>query len=87
MLEKSKKLKFFKAVGRWSKNRIFYQGYFGGKLSQKRPFFDILDRRECSLDQISEVLKKSKKSKFFKEVSAWFLSKNRIFYQGCLFRN
>ena len=53
MLEKSKKLKFFKAVGRW-----FCQGYFGGKLSQKRPFFDILDRRECSLDQISEVLKK-----------------------------
>ena len=82
-------MNFFKKVSPWflSKNRIFYQGYFLGKLNQKRPFFDILDKKECVLDQNSKVLKQSQKLKFFKWVSPWFLSRNRIFSQGCLFGN
>ena len=50
-------MNFFKKVSPWflSKNRIFYQGYFWGKLNQKRPFFDILDKKECVLDQNSKV--------------------------------
>ena len=43
------------------KSRIFYQVYFLGKLRQKRPFFDILDRKECFLDPKSVVLEKSKR--------------------------
>ena len=31
--------------------------------------FYVLDRKECFLDQKNDVLKKSKKSKFSKEVS------------------
>ena len=58
---------------------IFSHGYFLEKLSQKRLFFDILDRNECSLGQKSEVLKKSKTSTFFKVVCLWSFLKNRIF--------
>ena len=46
----------------------------------------ILERKEWILDPKSKVFKRSRKWKFFKAVSPWFLSKNRIFYQGCLFR-
>ena len=67
------------------KNRIFYQGYFLGKLIKNSLVFDVLDRKECFLDHKNEVLKKPRKWKYFKGVSPWFVSKNRIFYQGCLF--
>ena len=76
-----------KGVSPWvlSKNRIFYQGYFLGKLIKNSLVFDVLDRKECFLDHENEVLKKPRKWKYFKGASPWFLSKNRIFYQGCLF--
>ena len=66
------------------KNRIFSHGCFLDKLSQKRLFFDFPDRKECFLNQKSKVFKKAKKSKFFKGVSACFLSKNPIF-SLCIF--
>ena len=65
-----------------SKNRIFYQQSLFRKLDQKRSFFDILERKEWLLDPKKWSFKKSKKSKFFKGFSPWFLSKNRIFDQG-----
>ena len=67
-----------------SKNWTFHHLCFGGNSSQKRCFFYILDRNECVLDQKSEILKMSKKEKFSKGFSPWFLSKNRNFYHVCL---
>ena len=69
-----------KGVSPWvlSKNRIFYQGYFLGKLIKNSLVFDVLDRKECFLDHKNEVLKKPRKWKYFKGVSPWFVSKNRI---------
>ena len=55
---------------------MFSHWYFLGKLSQKRLFFDILDGKECFLDQKSEIFKKSEKSKFSKGVSPCFFFKN-----------
>ena len=80
--KKVQKSKFFKGVGPWflSKNRIFYQGYFLGKLIKNSLVFDVLDRKECFLDHKNEVLKKPRKWKYFKGVSPWFVSKNRMFY-------
>ena len=82
--KQSKNRKYFKGVSPsfLSKNRIFYQQSLFRKLDQKRSFFDILERKEWSLDPKKWSFKKSKKSKFFKGVSPWFLSKNRIFDQG-----
>ena len=70
--------KFFKGVSPWfwSKNRTFYHVCFLGKLSKKRSFFDILNKKDCFLDQKNGVLEKSKKSTFF-------LSKNRTFCHLC----
>ena len=59
-----------------SKNRTFCHLCLLGKSSQKRSFFGILDKKECSLDQKKEVLKNDKKSTFSKGVSPQFLSKN-----------
>ena len=56
---------------------VFFVMSFLSKKNQKETFFDILDRKECFLDLKSEVLKKSKKSKFSKGVSPWLFSKNR----------
>ena len=77
--------KFFKGVSPWfwSKNRTFYHVCFLGKLSKKRSFFDILNKKDCFLDQKNGVLEKSKKSTFFKGVSPLFLSKNRTFCHLC----
>ena len=52
---------------------------FSAKKSHKETFFDILESKECFLHLKSKVLKKSKKSTFFKTFSPWFLSKNRPF--------
>ena len=85
--KQSKNRKYFKGVSPsfLSKNRIFYQQCLFRKLDQKRSFFDILERKEWLLDPKKWSFKKSKKSKFFKGVSPWFLSENRIFDQGnCL---
>ena len=63
------------------KKSTFFLYLLLSKKSQKQTVFDILVRKECSLDQKSEVLKKSRKSTFCKGVSPWFLSKNRpLFY-------
>ena len=45
-------MEIFKGVSPWflSNNPIFDQGYFRGKLSEKRPFFDTLNRKEWFLD-------------------------------------
>ena len=81
VLKKSKKSRFSKGVTPLflSTIPIFSHGYFFDKLSKKSLFFDVLSRKESFLDLKSEVLKKFKQSKFFKVVSPWFLSKNRIF--------
>ena len=84
IFKKSEKSTFSKGVSPWFlwKNRMFSHWYFLGKLSQKRFFFDILDGRECFLDQKSEIFKKSEKSKFSKGVGPCFFSKIWIFSHG-----
>ena len=66
--EKSKTSIFSKEFSPWflSKKRTFYHLCFLGESSQKRSFFDILDKKECFLDQKNEVLKMFKISKFGK---------------------
>ena len=88
-LEKSTKSTFSKGVSPLfpSKNRSFYHLCFLGKSSQKRSFFDILDKKECFLDRKKELFKSPKKSNFSKGVRLWFLSKNRTFYHLCFFAN
>ena len=57
------KWKFSKVVSPWFlwKYRMFSYSYFLGKLSQKRLFFDILDRKECFLYQKFKVFKNIQK--------------------------
>ena len=68
VLQKSKTSIFSKEFSPWflSKKRTFYHLCFLGESSQKRSFFDILDKKECFLDQKNEVLKMFKISKFGK---------------------
>ena len=61
------------------KIEFFSYWYFLGKISRKRVFFDILDRKECFLDQKSEIINNSEKSKFSKGVSSRFSPKIRMF--------
>ena len=69
------------------KKLSFLPSGFLGKPRQKRLcFFNMLDRQEYFLEQESELLKKCKKSQFFKEVSPWLLSQNRAFYHAGFFR-
>ena len=63
----------------FGKNSTFFLYVFLSKQSKKQTYFDILDSKECFFDLKSETLAKSKKSPFCKEVSPWFLSKNRPF--------
>ena len=65
--------------GLFKKIDLFLICFFSAKKSQKETFFDILESKECFLHLKSKVLKKSKKSKFCKTFSPWFLSKNRPF--------
>ena len=81
IINTSEKSTFF-----FPKIRIFCDGYFFEKLSKKSLFFDALGKKECFLDQKSEFFKKSIKSKFSKGVSAWFLSKKRMFLIGIFWR-
>ena len=62
------------------RNSTFFSYVFFEQKSQKETFFDILNSKECFLDLKNEILKNSKKSTFCKEVSPWFLSKNRPFF-------
>ena len=77
-----KKSTFSKAISPWflsKSRRFFHMFFFLSQKSQKERFFDILDRKEYFLDLKSELLKKSKKSTFCKEVSPWYFIKNRPF--------
>ena len=61
IINTSEKSTFF-----FPKIRIFCDGYFLEKLSKKSLFFDALGKKECFLDQKSEVLKKIHKIEIFK---------------------
>ena len=74
-LEKSKK----KKNPILSKNRSFYQLCFLGKSSQKRSFFDILDKKECFLDRKRELLKSPKNRIFPKGLDYGFCPKIELF--------
>ena len=82
VLKKSRKSTFCKGVSPWflSKNRPFCYMFFVSEKSQKQTVFDILENKEWFLDLKSEVLKKSKKAPFCKEVSPWFMSKKSTFF-------
>ena len=56
------------------KSNVFSLVFFG-QIKPEEIFFDILDGRECFLDQKSEIFKKSEKSKFSKGVGPCFFSK------------
>ena len=77
----AKKCTFFKRVSPWilSKNKTFFYRCFSQKLSQKRSFLDILNRKQSFWDQEMEVLTRAKKFTFLKGVSPWILSKNGTF--------
>ena len=51
---------------------IFFISFFLSQESQKKTFFDILDRKECFLEHQRKVLKNSKKVGFCKGVSPFF---------------
>ena len=68
-----------------SKNEYFTTVNSGANKGRKKSFFDVLEGKECFLDEEKCCFKKIQKNRnFSKEVSPWFLSKNRKFYQGCL---
>ena len=77
VLEKSKKSTFSKRVSPLflSKNRTFYHLCFLSKSSQKRSFFDILDKKESFLDRKKELLKSSKNHNFPKGLVHGFSQK------------
>ena len=64
--------------GCFHKSECFLIGIFW-RIKSKKSVFNILDRKEYFLDQTSEVLKRSEKSKCSKGVSLWFLFKNGMF--------
>ena len=67
------------------KNRTFYRLDLLGKSTQKRSFFDILDEKECFLDQKKEVLKKSKTIEIFHRFS--LCQKIELFIIGVFWAN
>ena len=85
--KQSKKSRFFKGVSPrfFQKIDLFFIFFLLSKQSQEKTFFDILNRKQCFLDQTSEVLKKSKKSTFSKGVSPWFFSKKSTFFSYAFF--
>ena len=48
---------------------LIFMFLFLGKSSQEKMFFDVLDRKEGFLDKKNQLLKKSQKLKFSKDVS------------------
>ena len=88
VLKKSRKSKFSKGVSPWflSKNRSFHHICFLGKPGQKTSFLDILDRKECFLDQSKVKFQTSlKNANFPTGLVQGFLSKIRTFYHVCVF--
>ena len=79
--------KCFKEVSPWlwSKNRSFYPVCFLGRLRKKTSFFDILNKKECFLDQKNRLSEKFKKSRFCKGVSLFFVKKWNLFMMWVFF--
>ena len=71
VLKRAKKWTFSKGVSPriLSKNRTLSHRCFSQKLGQKRSFLDISNRKQSFLDQKIEVLTRTKKWTFLKEVS------------------
>ena len=65
----------------WKNRSLFLNCFFGGNLSQRRSFLNIMDRIRCILVKKVKFQKKSKISNFSKGFSPCFLSKNRTFSQ------
>ena len=68
------------------KESNIFSRVFIWQLDQERSFFDVLDRKERVKDKKTEVLKKFKKSYFFKRVSPWFLLKKWNILARVVFR-
>ena len=63
----------------WSKNGHFSNFYFLGNICQEKIFYDILERKNVSLDYKNKKFKNSKNWHFSKGVNPWFWSKNGHF--------
>ena len=57
----------------------FFQLFFLGNVGQNNVFYDILERKNASLDYKNNKFKKSKNWHFSKGVNPWFWSKNGHF--------
>lgn len=64
---KVQKIEIFQKDSPWvlSKNRIFNDGCFLGKLSQKRSFFDVLDRKKMQFRPQKLSFKRAQKMEIF----------------------
>ena len=61
------------------RSRAFYHVGFLGKLTQKRLFFNIKNKKEYFLEQKSEVSNRSKRSNFSKGLVLFFGQKIKLF--------
>ena len=79
--KKSPKLDFSKGVRLCSCQNIelFTMWVFLGKLTQKRLFFNIKNKKEYFLEQKSEVSNRSKRSNFSKGLVLFFGQKIKLF--------
>ena len=80
--KKSKNWDFSKGLvhGFGQKLVIFFRSFILGKISQKNVFYEILERRNASLDYKNKKFEKSKNWDFCKGVSPWFWSKIGNFF-------
>ena len=80
-IKKSKNWHFFKGVNPWfwSKNGRFSNLFSLGNIGQENVFYDILERKDASLDYKKKNLKKAKNWHFCKGVNPWFWSNNGHF--------
>ena len=63
----------------WSKNSLFSNFVFLGKIDQENGFYDILERKNAFLGYKKKKFKKSKNWHFSIGVNPWFWSKNSHF--------
>ena len=73
-IEKSKNGHFSKGVNPWfwSKNDLFSNFFFLGKIDQENVFDHILERKNAFLSSKNQKIKKSKNWHFSKWVNPWF---------------
>ena len=69
--------------GFFVKKSKFLSSVFFGQIKTEKIVFLLFCIKKSFVEQKKEVLKNDKKSKFFKGVSPWFLSKNRPVYHLC----